>query len=483
MTSDSKIARVTRRTLLGAGAAVAATAAAGFGVLCSRAGGALVPGVSRARKVLSDDAVPGRVDVVVIGGGNIGCMTALILAERGVKVALCEKGVIAGEASGRSLGYVDSLFLDPVKQPLINRTNELWAGMNARVGAETGYRRSGVALFCTSRDALGMAEQWVESMRGVAGCDAQILSAAAADAMATGSADRYQGALYVPSDGTAEPQLFAPALADAVRRAGGIVLQGCAVRGIERSAGRISAAVTERGRIACQAVALAGGAWSPVFARSLGLDLPQLMAFASNARLSPAAGPAVATISEKGFVMRRTINGTLDVCRPLAAAPLTPAVFGNLARLWPALKAMGDSVQPVFSLGTFLDFWRIPKRWPLDRPSPFEARRILMPETNTRLLREIIAVLRESFPAFKQSTVIEQWAGDLTTTVDNMPVISAVDGWSGLYLGTGFYYGLTMAPAAGEALADLVMGRQPQFDLAFYRYSRFADGSKLVFRA
>ena len=53
-----------------------------------------------------------------------------------------------------------------------------------------------------------------------------------------------KGALYTPSDGRAEPQKAVPAMTSALRRAGGIVVQGCAVRGVETKGGRVSGVVT-----------------------------------------------------------------------------------------------------------------------------------------------------------------------------------------------------------------------------------------------
>jgi len=462
--------------------AIAAHARALFG-LFSRDGGALVPGVSRARKVFSDMSVPARVDVVVVGGGNIGCIAALALAERNLSVALCEKGVIAGEASGRSLGYVDSLLLDPVKMPAIERSKALWRNMTSRVAADFGYRPSGSLMLFTGNRMLGHAEQWLASVRDAPGVAATLISAEDATNLAPGGADTYTGALFQSNDAVVEPQLFAPAVAEAMRRAGGIVLQGCAVRGVERAAGRVCAAVTERGRIVCDAVVLAGGAWSPVFARSLGLDLPQFSAFSSVVRLTPNAGLLVPILSDRGFALRPTSNGSCDACTVLGSVAVTPSVLRNLQRLRPALKEMERTLEPVFNLSTFVAEWRIPRQWPLDRPSPFEACRILMPETRHQVLESVVANVKRAFPAFGKSTVTEQWAGALSSTIDNMPVVSSVKDWPGLYLGTGFYFGLTMAPSAGEALADLVMERSPQFDLTPYRFSRFADGSKLEFRA
>jgi glycine/D-amino acid oxidase-like deaminating enzyme len=485
--ANDRTTRWARRSLIGLGAAALAGGIAAFGTLWLREGGAIVPGVPRARRVLGSESAPAQADVVVIGGGNIGCMTALSLVERGVSVALCEKGVIAGEASGRSLGYIDNQFLDPIKMPLIGRSKELWRDINSRVALDTGYRPAGVAFFCTQKETLDGAEQWLGSVRGAPGVDAHLIGAREAMSLAGGTADSYVGALYQPSDATVEPQLFAPAVAEAVGRAGGTVLQNCAVRGIERAAGRISGVITERGRIGCKSVVLAGGVWSPIFAQSLGLELPQFMAFSSVMRLVPDAGPAVGTIVDRGGIaMRRTIDGACDACTAVGAVPITPRLLGTLPRLWPVLAKMGDlggEVRAVLNLSTFMEEWRIPKQWPLDKPSPFESRRILMPETRTRLLAQVLANVRTSFPGFARSRVSERWGGALMSTLDNMPVLSGVADWPGLYLGAGFYYGLTMAPAAGEALADLVTGHAPRFDLTPYRYSRFSDGSKLTFRA
>jgi glycine/D-amino acid oxidase-like deaminating enzyme len=126
--------------------------------------------------------------------------------------------------------------------------------------------------------------------------------------------------------------------------------------------------------------------------------------------------------------------------------------------------------------------WSIPAQWPLDRPSPFEQVRILQPEIRNDRLDAVMARIRETFPAFAAAKERERWAGALTSTPDNMPVISAIQCSPGLYFGTGVYFGLTMGPAIGEALADLVEGRTPQFDLRPYRYERFTDGSRFVFR-
>ncbi|QGZ56894.1 NAD(P)/FAD-dependent oxidoreductase [Paraburkholderia acidiphila] len=420
--------------------------------------------------------------MVVIGGGVVGCITALTLAERGVRVLLCEKGVIAGEASGRALGCVGSQFLAPSKMEIVSRSKALWAEMNERVQGEVGYRCTGLATFFTRREGLDSAQQWLDEVSGLPGIDARIIGASEATDLAIGAATSFVGALYQPSDSCVEPQLAAPAIADAVRRAGGVVVQHCAVRGIETTGGAVTGVVTEKGAVRCLSVVLAGGVWSPVMARSLGLDLPQFMSFSGVARVSPGNGPAVATIAaDAGFAMRPTTDGAFDICTAVGSTPIMPSTLRNLIRLGPAMRHMATEFRPVFNLSTFMSELRIPARWSLDQASPFEQRRILTPETRTAYLHRVVSNVLGSFPALGISARLEQWSGAQTSTLDNMPVISDVERLPGLYLGTGFYSGLTMGPAAGEALADLVLGQVPRIDLTPFSFGRFRDGSPIVF--
>lgn len=478
------MARITRRGLMAGGAGLAAAGVAGGVALgLGKAGGAIVtPGVSRARGIVGDTALPKAVDVVVVGGGFIGCSTALTLAERGVRVALCEKGVIAGEASGRSLGWVDSQFLDPVKMELIARSKQLWSGMNQRVEGETGHRPLGLtSLLPEKADAEG-AEAWLAAVKGMPGVDARLLSTAEIAALQPGASRKWAGAIYQPSDASVEPTLAAPAMAEAARRHGALILQDCAVRGVETKAGRISGVVTEKGLIAAQAVVLAGGVWSPVFARSLGLDLPQFQAHASMTRVAGMSGPRISAWGP-GFCWRPQIDGSYTIAAITGVTPITPVTIKNIFRLIPAMKNMWGEVEPVFNLKTFMDQWRIPTSWRMDAPSPFEANRILMPEIRTGLLDKVVASAGEAYPVFQSARRVENWAGVLVSTLDNMPVIGQPSRHPGLYLGTGFYYGLTMGPAVGEALADLVMGNRPRIDLRNYRFERFSDGSPITFRS
>src|SRR5579863_9480598 len=98
--------------------------------------------------VASTEALPPRVDVAIVGGGIIGVSAALFLAERKIATLVCEKGIIAGEQSSRNWGWCRTMGRDPRELPLAIESLRLWRGINARIGAETGFRQSGTVYIC-----------------------------------------------------------------------------------------------------------------------------------------------------------------------------------------------------------------------------------------------------------------------------------------------------------------------------------------------
>src|SRR5690242_8039890 len=179
-----------------------------------------------------DAALPARTGVVIVGGGIIGTSAALFLARKGVAVTLCEKGHIAGEQSSRNWGWVRKMMRDPREIPLIIESLRLWQGMNELVEAETGFRQSGILYVSDTDEDLAKREAWLAHAQPYQ-LDTRLVGSDELAELLPGATRRYKGALYTPSDGRAEPQKAAPAIAAAARRHGAHVLTGCAVRGLE----------------------------------------------------------------------------------------------------------------------------------------------------------------------------------------------------------------------------------------------------------
>ncbi|MEZ2126455.1 MULTISPECIES: NAD(P)/FAD-dependent oxidoreductase [unclassified Sinorhizobium] len=429
--------------------------------------------------VRGDEEKPTDADVVVIGGGIIGAATALELAERGVRVVLCEKGVIGGEQSSRNWGWVRIAMRDPREVPLMAESLRIWDNLDRRTGRDTGFVRAGIIFTCASAKELEEHDRWRRHLEPLQ-IEARMLTPAEFRNMNPGSRLDLHGALYTPADGRAEPQRAAPAIAEAARDKGATILTECAVRGIELSAGAISGVITERGPISCRAAVLAGGAWSNLFSGRFGIHFPQLKVMNTVLRTHPVEGGPEQTMWAKDFAFRKRQDGGYTIASGYDnIVDIVPASFRYGRQFLPAFRSEWRSLR--FRLGArFIDEARIPRQWSMDEASPFEYNRILDPVPSKDFSNRAFAELRKAFPAFEQARIAQRWAGYIDVTPDAIPVISEVESTPGFFIATGFSgHGFGIGPAAGRLMADLVTGRMPVVDPTAFRLSRFSDGSKI----
>ena len=425
-----------------------------------------------------DPMPPAQADVVIVGGGIIGTCAALHLAQRGVSVALCEKGEIAGEQSSRNWGWVRKQGRDPRELPLAIESLRQWQGLNEVVGAETGFRTSGIMYGIETDADLAKQEEWLRHAR-LHQLDSRILGKDEFARLMPGAAGKFRGALYTASDGRAEPQKAAPAVALAARRLGAKVLTNCAVRTVECQGGRVAAVVTEQGRIRTAAVVLAGGAWSSLFLGNLAIRLPQLGVINSVLRTAPLEGGPQAALWMDRYAFRRRLDGGYTIANGGANLhELAPDSFRFLADFIPALQVEWRSHQ--VRLGRrFLQEAGFKKRWTGEDRTVFEDIRVNDPAPERRSLTRALKGLTDDFPIFARAQVVQEWAGRIDVTPDIVPVISPVDAVPGLLVATGFSgHGFGIGPGAGRLVADLVMGRDPVVDPTPFRLARFLDGSR-----
>lgn len=431
--------------------------------------------ISGLAAVPSDERLPDKVDTVIVGGGIAGVSTALFLARKGVSVALCEKGVIAGEQSSRNWGWCRQMGRDPREIPLIIESLDLWRRMDAVTGEETGFKQTGILYLCESQAALDERAKWLEHARAYQ-LDSRIITGREVAGLLPGTAIDWTGALYTPSDGRAEPLKAAPAIARGARKAGAHIMTGCAVRGIETAGGRVSGVVTEKGAIACTSVVLAGGAWSRVFCRNLGVTLPQLKLLSSVMRTTPVENGPAPSAWGPGFSFRKRDDGGYTVAHGgITVAEIVPDSFRFLFDFIPQIRSEGRSLRLRLSR-RFIEEWRMKKSWSLDETTPFETIRILDPTPQPHVIASAFASLKRAFPVFENAAVAESWAGLIDATPDTVPVIASVDTLPGFHIAAGFSgHGFGLGPGAGRLMADLVTGETPIVDPAPFSLTRF-DG-------
>jgi glycine/D-amino acid oxidase-like deaminating enzyme len=423
--------------------------------------------------VETDETLPARADVVIIGGGIAGVSTLLSLAEQGVAAVLVEKGRLAGEQSSRNWGFCRTQGRDIAEVPLAIESLRQWDRMAARVGGEVGFTRAGACYLCETPREVAAYEAWLDKAREWQ-VRSRVIGPDEVDTLVPGSSRRWAGALYTDNDGRAEPQLAVPLMAQAARRLGAVVVTGCAARGFETKAGRLSGVVTERGTIDCDAAVLAGGAWSRLFCGNMGIDFPQLKVLGSVMRTDPLNGPPELAVAGPDFAFRKRRDGGYTVARRNKyEAFVVPDSFRLLPRFFGGMIRNRKEFR-VRLTGRFREEARIPRRWALDQASPFEATRILDPAPNPAIVEESRQNLVRAFPAFAQTRIAQSWGGLIDATPDSVPVIGPVRAAPGFFLMSGFSgHGFGIGPGAGRLMAELVTGATPVVDPAPFRFERF----------
>ena len=425
------------------------------------------------------ERMPAAADVVIIGGGIVGVSTAWFLAKQGVNVVLCEKGHIAGEQSGRNWGWVRQQGRDTREMPMIVEAMRIWRGLADEIGEDVGFREQGVLFSIADDDQAQQYADWIESAREH-GIESELIDSKRLRELVRGATVEWQGAMYTPSDGCAEPHKATTALAKAAERNGARILTACAVRGIETEAGRVAAVVTEHGTIRAPLVLCAAGAWTSLFCRSLGVSVPQLKVRGTVARTAPTDNVCDGNFFDNRIALRRRDDGGYTLAHGLIFEhAITPSSFRFATKFLRTLMLEPDAMR--LSIGReFIHEWNTPKRWALDNESPFEKTRVLNPEPNPKVLNSIRENLGAVFPQLANTEIVETWAGMIETTPDVIPIIDEVDALPGFHVATGFSgHGFGIGPGAGKAIAGMLTGNGSGNDLHEFRLSRFFDGTPI----
>ena len=433
-------------------------------------------------RVSPSPALPDTTDVVVIGGGIVGVSAALFLAEKGIRTVLCEKGEIGAEQSSRNWGWCRTQSRDPREIPLSYESLRLWRGMNQRVGGDTGWNQCGILALCATSGEAAAAERWEEEAR-LYQLDSRLIGPDEIARLVPGAQGRWKCALYSPTDGRAEPQKAAPAIARGAQAAGAQVFTNCAVRGVETAGGKVSAVVTEKGRIACQSVVLAGGVWSALMCDSLRIRLPQLKILGNVMRTAPLEGGPTVSTKGPGFGLRKRQDGGYNIAYGRSnEVQIVPDSFRFFFDFLPRAAIEWRTVR--LRVGhRFAEEIRLARPWTMDGISPFERVRILDPKPFAGDMRKARRNLEAVFPVFRQAKIEQIWAGLIDVTPDAVPVISAVPTLSGLFLSTGFSgHGFGIGPGAGRLTAELVAGDTPVVDPTPFAFARFAKGLRPVLK-
>ena len=418
-------------------------------------------------------------DVVIIGGGIIGCATAYNLARRGTAVTLVDKGPIGYEQSTRNWGWVHQQVRYPHLIPLAVESVRIWQGLAEDLDVDVGWVQGGNLSFGFDDADLAEFEKWGETARSV-GLETNVLTRIEVVNMLPGMAGMggsWTGALHLPTDGQADPSLVTAAFAQAAERHGAQIVNDCAVEAIDTVGGSVTGVLTERGSIRASQVIVAAGAWSGRLTRPLGIRFPQRAVRSTVIRTEPVGPVTSVTAWAEGFTFRQDRAGRF-------------------------VLAGGEEAIYDVDLGLFRDMrWFLPMAWknrrwlrmrvgrPLLRDLAarvpgmparrefWQRRRKIDPPADGKAVRETLHQFHRVFPGLAGVGIESAWAGNIDSTPDQAPIIGPVAGGpTGLLIATGFSgHGFALGPAGGRLAADLVLGDEPLVDPHPFRHARFAE--------
>ena len=219
--------------------------------------------------------VPERAQIVVIGGGIIGCSTAYHLArDHKADVVLLEQGELTGGSTWHAAGLVGQLRSSASITQVLKYSVDLYDRLAEETGLETGWKMTGCLRLATNQD------RWTEYRRlattaGSFGMDMQLLSPSEVKAMwPLMDVSDLVGASYLPTDGQASPSDITQSLAKGARMHGARILEGVEVTGFSLDKGTITSVKTNQGEIACEKVINCAGQWARQVGAMAGINVP-----------------------------------------------------------------------------------------------------------------------------------------------------------------------------------------------------------------
>ncbi len=349
-------------------------------------------------------------DTAVIGGGVMGCSTALRLARAGRKVVVIDRRGLCMEASGVNAGSLSPMIKRAPLMPYALRGYELWQDTKAWLGADIeAHRKPGLVLAFTD-DEAGALESMMNE-RAAAGAPIEVVGGNRAREIEPSLSDKVRLAAHSPLDGHGNSSRSGDVFHHALSEAGVDIRQRTAVHGIARTDAGFEIG-TDDADISAETVVLAGGAWLPRMGQWLGVDLP--VAFKVNQM----------SVTERMPPVLRTVlgvqNGLLTVKQP----PNGTVVIGG------GWQGRGD-----------LDLGGTE----------------IVPECLSANLQVAVHAL----PALRQARLVRGWLGMEAITADMLPLLGPLPGISGAFAIGACRGGWEIGPALGERMADVILGAAP----------------------
>ena len=379
--------------------------------------------------------MPQTFDVVVIGGGIMGCSAAFQLAQRGLKVALLEKSSIGMGPSGKSSANIRQHYSNELTARMALFGLRVFQDFKERVGGECGFTPTGFVVLVAAQDHAGLEAN--VAMQRRLGIRTELLSPEAVREIMPGMATAdLVAAAYEPESGYADPYLTVNAYANAARRLGARIFQDTEVISLRFAGGKVIGVDTPCDKFDAPVVLSCAGPWSARVVQWAGVQVP----------INPCR-------VQVAFFRRPPGH---EAPHPVVADFIHATYFRSETG---ALTLVG-LVDPV------------------------EANAVVNPDSyNEHLDSDFVLDIGERlvrrYPAMELGQSTGGYASLYDITPDWHPIVDELPAGGGFFVCAGFSgHGFKLGPAVGVMVADmLTRSSAPEFDPHLFRFSRYAENA------
>lgn len=380
-----------------------------------------------------------KFDAIVIGSGALGASTAFHLAKAGKSVALLDRAEIASQTSARAAGLSGQVRQTEVMTKLAMRAINKIRRFAEETGEEIEYFQPGSMSVARFPEHAEMLQERLARAKTL-GLDVDMISPDQAHELNPFLATKGIVAVaYMRQDIFLEPVQVPRGYANGAKRLGAVLLPHTHVFEIVVENGAVSRVVTNRGDFAAKTIVDAAGGWLRLVASFAGSKLPVV-------------------------AMRHQLMITAPIEGVETTQPITRIIDANVY------------VRPDKGGLMFGGYEKDPKPVDVSQMSP--SFRIEDLELDLSVLKRLTETVKDQLPIFQQDLKLQEHRGGLPTmTTDGHHILGEAPGAKGLYvLGGCNVGGLSIAPALGEQLAELIVNGRTELDLSPMALDRFAAG-------
>ena len=376
-------------------------------------------------------------DVVIAGGGCMGCSVAWHLAQRGItNVVLLEREAqLAAGSTGKNAGGFRHQFSNSANIEMSIESIGLMSRFEEIVGTPIDFHQDGYLFLLSKLSTVDTFKKNV-ALQQKHGVDVRWVSNEEARELSPGlDLTGVKGATYCPSDGVTDPNGVTMGFARGAQAKGVEIVRDCEVTGARLNGHRVTEVRTSKGDISTPLFINAAGPWAKSIGRFLGVDVP------------------VEPERRHIFIASAPGGGSWDDPANSGRVPKSKILVIDFESTFYYHREGGGLL---FGMGD-----------PDERPGF---------DTTVRwdFLPKVIEVAMQRLPALADAAVSHAWAGLYEMTPDHNPIIGPSHDVEGFYTIAGFSgHGFQHAPAAGRILADVIAGIDPKFDLTPFELDRF----------